>query len=137
MKPHMGVPRKVELDQACVIREGDQEYCIYPMGDLMAVLGKRWSLFIIAVLGNERRMRFNDLVRQLKGISPRTLTDGLRELESLGLVERTLFPEVPPRVEYTITSEGRDLPSHPNPGPPMGDRLRDPRLPAEPRLTTH
>ena len=102
-------PRKVELDQACVIREEDQEYCIYPMGDLMAVLGKRWSLFIIAVLGNERRMRFNDLARQLKGISPRTLTDGLRELESLGLVERTLFPEVPPRVEYTITSEGRDL----------------------------
>jgi len=109
MKPHKGVPRKVELDQACVIREGDQEYCIYPMGDLMAVLGKRWSLFIIAVLGNERRMRFNDLVRQLKGISPRTLTDGLRELESLGLVERTLFADVPPRVEYTITSYGRDL----------------------------
>ena len=109
MPPSKGAPRKVELDQACVIREGHQEYCIYPTGDLMAVLGKRWSLFIIAVLGNERRMRFNDVARQLKGISPRTLTDGLRELEPLGLVERTLFPGVSPRVEYTITSEGRDL----------------------------
>lgn len=109
MRPRKGAPRKVELDKACVIREMDQEYCIYPMGDLMAVLGKRWSLFIIAVLGNERRMRFNDLMRQLHGISPRTLTDGLRDLESLGLVERTLLPQAPPRVEYTITSTGRDL----------------------------
>jgi len=75
----------------------------------MAVLGKKWALFIIAVLGNDNATRFNDLLRQLKGISPRTLTDRLKELTSLGLVRRTIFPEVPLRVEYTLTQEGRRM----------------------------
>jgi len=103
------VARVVDLDRACIIREGGKEYCIYPLDDLMAVLGKKWALFIIAVLGNDNATRFNDLLRQLKGISPRTLTDRLKELTSLGLVRRTIFPEVPLRVEYTLTQEGRRM----------------------------
>ena len=103
------VARTVDLDRACVIREGGQEYCIYPLDDVLAALGKKWALFVIAVLGNERRTRFNDLLDQLRGISPRTLTDRLRELESLRLVDRRVFPEVPLRVEYGLTEEGRRM----------------------------
>ncbi len=103
------VTRLLDLDRACIIREGGQEYCIYPLDDLMAVLGKKWALFIMAVLGNNSTTRFNDLLRQLKGISPRTLTDRLRELGAVGLVQRTAFPEVPLRVEYTLTESGRRM----------------------------
>ncbi len=103
------VTRALDLDRACVIREGDREYCIYPLDDLMAVLGKKWALFVIAVLGNDTRTRFNDLLRQLKGISPRTLTDRLKELKESGLVRRTAFAEVPLRVEYELTDEGRRM----------------------------
>ena len=103
------VARIVDLDRACVIREGGQEYCIYPLDDVLAALGKKWALFVIAVLGNERRTRFNDLLGQLRGISPRTLTDRLRELESLRLVDRRVFPEVPLRVEYGLAEEGRRM----------------------------
>ncbi len=111
MKPlrRRKVTRVVDLDRACVIREGGEEYCIYPLDDLMAVLGKKWALFIITVLGNDSRTRFNDLLRQLKGISPRTLTDRLKELEKLRLIERHAFAEVPPRVEYELTEDGKRM----------------------------
>lgn len=103
------VTRAVDLDRACVIREQGEEYCIYPLDDLMAVLGKKWALFIMAVLGNDSRTRFNDLLRQLKGVSPRTLTDRLKELASLRLIERTVYPEVPLRVEYALTEDGKRM----------------------------
>ena len=103
------VTRVLDLDRACIIREGGQEYCIYPLDDLMAVLGKKWGLFIIAVLGNGDATRFNDLLRQLKGVSPRTLTDRLKELVALGLVQREMFAEVPLRVEYALTDAGRRM----------------------------
>jgi len=92
-----------------VIREQGEEYCIYPLDDLMAVLGKKWALFIIAVLGNNTRTRFNDLLRQLRGISPRTLSDRLKELETLRLIERNAFAEIPPRVEYELTEDGKRM----------------------------
>jgi len=103
------VARVVDLDRACIIREGGTEYCIYPLDDVMAVLGKKWALFIIAVLGNNSTTRFNDLLRQLKGISPRTLTDRLKELATEGLIERAVFAEVPLRVEYKLTEAGRRM----------------------------
>jgi len=103
------VTRALDLDRACVIREQGEEYCIYPLDDLMAVLGKKWALFIMAVLGNDSRTRFNDLLRQLKGVSPRTLTDRLKELANLRLIERTVYPEVPLRVEYALTEDGKRM----------------------------
>ena len=103
------VARKPSLDGACVIREDGEEYCIYPLDDVMGVLGKKWSLFIISVLGNNERTRFNVLLRQLEGISPRTLADRLKELEALHLVRRTSYPEIPPRVEYVLADEGRRM----------------------------
>jgi DNA-binding HxlR family transcriptional regulator len=71
------------------------------------VCGK-WTLLVIRDLA-EGRARFCELERSLKGISPRTLSLRLRALEEAGIVERHTFPEVPPRVEYSLTSKGEAL----------------------------
>jgi DNA-binding HxlR family transcriptional regulator len=71
------------------------------------VCGK-WTLLIIRDLV-EGRARFCELERSLAGISPRTLSLRLRALEEEGILERETFPEVPPRVEYTLTEKGRAL----------------------------
>ena len=71
------------------------------------VCGK-WTLLVIRDLA-EGRSRFCELERSLHGISPRTLSLRLRALEEEGIVERQTFPEVPPRVEYALTTKGRAL----------------------------
>src|SRR3954468_3667665 len=71
------------------------------------VCGK-WTLLIVRDLA-EGRARFCELERSLAGISPRTLSLRLRALEEEGIVERTTYPEVPPRVEYALTEKGRAL----------------------------
>ena len=109
MPPPNRVPRKLELDEVCVIRERGREYCIYPLGDLMRVLGKKWTLFVIAVLGNRERIRFNEILADLRFISSRSLTDRLRELEEEGLVSRSVPSVNSRRVEYRLTPEGRNV----------------------------
>src|SRR3954470_9684509 len=71
------------------------------------VCGK-WTMLLIRDL-SEDRARFCELERSLQGISPRTLSLRLRALEEQGIVERHTFPEVPPRVEYSLTEKGRAL----------------------------
>jgi DNA-binding HxlR family transcriptional regulator len=71
------------------------------------VCGK-WTILVIRDLA-ESRSRFCELERSLAGISPRTLSLRLRYLEEQGIVERQTFPEVPPRVEYSLTPKGRAL----------------------------
>ena len=71
------------------------------------VCGK-WTLLLIRDLA-EGRSRFCELERSLNGISPRTLSLRLRALEEEGIVERHTYPEVPPRVEYSLTEKGRAL----------------------------
>ena len=71
------------------------------------VCGK-WTMLVIRDLA-EGRSRFCELERSLEGISPRTLSLRLRALEEEGMVERHTFPEVPPRVEYSLTAKGRAL----------------------------
>ena len=71
------------------------------------VCGK-WTLLIVRDL-SEGRSRFCELERSLGGISPRTLSLRLRSLEEEGILHRTTFPEVPPRVEYALTEKGRAL----------------------------
>src|SRR5918995_292994 len=68
----------------------------------------KWSLLVIALL-EDRTLRFSELRRLVDGISQRMLTVTLRQLERDGLVERTVYPEVPPRVEYALTPLGRTL----------------------------
>ncbi len=70
---------------------------------------RKWVLCVLAKLGNEGTLRFNQLVQGLDGISAKTLTDVLKDLQSSGLVKREAFSEIPPRVEYHLTREGREL----------------------------
>jgi DNA-binding HxlR family transcriptional regulator len=71
-------------------------------------IADKWSLLVVALLA-ERTMRFNELRREIDGISQRMLTVTLRHLERDGLVHRTLYPEIPPRVEYRLTPLGQTL----------------------------
>jgi DNA-binding HxlR family transcriptional regulator len=68
----------------------------------------KWSLLVIALL-EDRTLRFSELRRMVDGISQRMLTVTLRQLERDGLVERTVYPVVPPRVDYALTPMGRSL----------------------------
>ncbi|WP_175014231.1 winged helix-turn-helix transcriptional regulator [Burkholderia lata] len=71
-------------------------------------IGDKWSLYIIATL-NDGSRRFNELKREIDGISQRMLTLTLRGLERDGLVTRTVFPTIPPRVDYALTPLGATL----------------------------
>ncbi|WP_395814304.1 winged helix-turn-helix transcriptional regulator [Devosia sp.] len=78
------------------------------MGDILNRIGDKWSVMIVGHL-THKTMRFNELRHAIGGISQRMLTLTLRNLERDGLVTRTVFPEIPPRVEYTLTDLGRTL----------------------------
>lgn len=75
---------------------------------VLALVGDKWSVLIVMLLGHGPR-RFNELKRMVGGISQRMLTLTLRGLERDGLVTRTVFPTVPPRVDYELTELGRSL----------------------------
>lgn len=81
------------------------------------VISGKWTLIIIRDLAHSPQ-RFCELQRSLDGISPRTLSLRLRNLEQWGIVDRETFPEVPPRVEYSLTDKGRAL-------VPIIDDMRD------------
>ncbi|MEU8307903.1 helix-turn-helix domain-containing protein [Actinomadura sp. NPDC048955] len=76
--------------------------------EILDRIGDKWSLQVIAVLG-ERTKRFTELRREIDGISQRMLTVTLRGLERDGIVTRTVYPVVPPRVEYSLTPMGATL----------------------------
>lgn len=79
-----------------------------PVEDAMHVLGGRWRAVVVFYLLSGRK-RFSELRRDMPGISQRMLTLDLRALEKAGLITRTVYPEVPVRVEYELTAEGRTL----------------------------
>lgn len=79
-----------------------------PVEITIDIVGGRWKVMVIHNLLEGDR-RFNELQRLLTGITPRTLTKQLRELERDGIVARTAYPEIPPRVEYALTPLGRSL----------------------------
>ncbi len=83
--------------------------CLCPLEGVIDMISKKWSLLIINEIGNHGRIRFNQLMEELKPVSPKTLTDTLKELQRVGLVDRHVFNEIPPRVEYTLTKEGKEL----------------------------
>ena len=78
------------------------------ISDVLARVGDKWSVLVVTRLG-AGSMRFNELRRAIGGISQRMLTLTLRGLERDGLVTRTVFPTIPPRVDYALTPLGRDL----------------------------
>jgi DNA-binding HxlR family transcriptional regulator len=78
------------------------------VGEVLARVGDKWTVLVVTVLGDGRK-RFNELRRALGSISQRMLTLTLRGLERDGLVTRTVFPTIPPRVDYELTKLGHSL----------------------------
>ena len=74
----------------------------------VALIGSKWKLLIIRNL-LQRPWRFNELKKDLDGISQKVLTDSLRSMEADGLITRTVYPEVPSRVEYALSDLGQTL----------------------------
>ncbi len=80
-----------------------------PIQGIIDVISKKWALLIVAVLGNATAMRYTDILRELRGISPKTLADTLKELQNARIVSRRAFNEIPPKVEYALTKDGNKL----------------------------
>jgi DNA-binding HxlR family transcriptional regulator len=79
-----------------------------PVQKTIAIIQAKWALFILSnLLGGKKR--FGELRRSLNGVSPKTLSLRLKELEDAGILKRTIFAEVPPRVEYELTEKGASL----------------------------
>ncbi|HEU4662138.1 MAG TPA: helix-turn-helix domain-containing protein [Pseudolabrys sp.] len=91
------IPRNLEVPEDC-----------RAVSEILARVGDKWTVLVVSTLGEGPR-RFNELRRSLGSISQRMLTLTLRGLERDGLVTRTVFPAVPPRVEYELTRLGRSL----------------------------
>ena len=83
--------------------------CYCPLEGVIDVIGKKWALLIINAIGNYGSLRFNKLMEELQGISPKTLADTLKQLQNEKLLKREAFAEIPPRVEYTLTQDGQGL----------------------------
>ena len=79
-----------------------------PVATTVQLIGNKWKLLILRNL-LARPWRFNEMLRSIPGISQKVLTDNLRALEKDGIITRTVFPEVPPRVEYALSPLGDSM----------------------------
>jgi DNA-binding HxlR family transcriptional regulator len=85
-----------------------EEMPLCPVATTVMLIGNKWKLLILRNL-LERPWRFNELKRNLEGISQKVLTDSLRSMEADGIVIRTVYTEIPPRVEYSLTDLGNAM----------------------------
>ena len=79
-----------------------------PIATTVQMIGSKWKLLIMRNL-LQRPWRFNELKKDLEGISQKVLTDSLRSMEADGIITRTVYPEVPPRVEYALSDLGESM----------------------------
>ncbi len=80
-----------------------------PLGRAISMIGGRWKLRIICTLYVDGKQRYNDLLKKNAGVTNTMLAASLKELEADGIVTRTQYAEIPPRVEYALTEHGREL----------------------------
>lgn len=98
----------------CPIVDDDSPTCVCPLTGIIEVLGNKYAMQLICVVGNHDRLRFSEIEAHVPEASTSTVSDRLDELETAGIVDREQFDEVPPRVEYRLTAKGEEL----------GERLR-------------
>ncbi|PRX57216.1 winged helix-turn-helix transcriptional regulator [Flagellimonas meridianipacifica] len=98
--------QKYFMDTQPYLKRG---YC--PTKDVLASITDKWSMHCILNLGYYEKMRFGELKRNIDGISPRMLSVTLKRLEAFEIVNREEFPEIPPRVEYSLSVYGEGLAS--------------------------
>lgn len=79
-----------------------------PVARTLRIIGGKWTLLVLRDLFTGKK-RFGELMTSLGGVSPKTLSERLKELEGEGIITKTVYPEVPPRVEYALTAKGQSL----------------------------
>lgn len=84
-------------------------YCPQPLEAANSFLSKKWTISIIITIGNFNRLRFNGILNKVQGITAKTLAERLKELKDLGILKRIFYNEIPPKVEYELTNEGKKL----------------------------
>lgn len=90
-------------------KDMEEEESVGQVADLWEVLGRRWSLLILKNLCTKEVVRFNEFKKLLSGISSTVLADRLLELEREGLISKKIYPEIPPKVEYRLTTQAKEL----------------------------
>ena len=98
---------KTSFERKCPMKTKD-ELPECPVATTVSVIGSKWKLLIMRNL-LVRPWRFNELKKDLDGISQKVLTDSLRTMEEDGIITRTVYPEVPPRVEYSLSKLGESM----------------------------
>ncbi|WP_431968392.1 winged helix-turn-helix transcriptional regulator [Nocardia sp. bgisy134] len=103
--------------------KSDMDHDVCGMSVAIDVVGGKWKLHLMWVLGAGPQ-RFGEIRRLLEGVSEKVLAENLRQLESSGVVHREVFPEIPPRVEYSLTPIGHELAAALRPLEEWGDKHR-------------
>ena len=89
---------------------GEAEHC--PVRNVIDRIGDKWSVLVLMLLEESKVLRFNEIYGYIQTISQKMLAVTLKSLEADGLVKRTVYPQIPPKVEYELTERGRSLLPH-------------------------
>lgn len=89
------------------MKKNDKKFC--PLTHTLGIIGGKWKILVLGQLVQHETMRYKEIERAVTPITPRVLIKVLKDLEEDELVSRKVFPEVPPRVEYSITDLGKSL----------------------------
>ena len=92
-----------------IVKEVDPRYLACPIRHVIDKFGDKWSLLVLYQLHDKGTLRFNELHREMADCSQKMLSQTLKRLEQIGLISRQVYPEVPPRVEYSLTARGQSL----------------------------
>ncbi|MGQ8336625.1 winged helix-turn-helix transcriptional regulator [Sunxiuqinia sp. A32] len=85
-----------------------------PIRNVLDRFGDKWSMLVLLLLNEEPVLRFNEIHKYIESISQKMLTVTLKSLEGDGLIKRTVYPQIPPKVEYNLTTRGKTLIPHLN-----------------------
>lgn len=98
------------MDENILKKYGDADNC--PVRNVIDRLGDKWSVLVLMLLEESKVLRFNEIYGYIQTISQKMLAVTLKSLEADGLVKRTVYPQIPPKVEYELTERGRSLLPH-------------------------
>jgi DNA-binding HxlR family transcriptional regulator len=98
------------MDENILKKYGNAENC--PVRNVIDRLGDKWSVLVLMLLEESKVLRFNEMFGYIQTISQKMLAVTLKSLEADGLVKRTVYPQIPPKVEYELTERGRSLLPH-------------------------
>jgi DNA-binding HxlR family transcriptional regulator len=98
------------MNEKNIEKYGNPELC--PVRNVVARIGDKWSMLILLLLAEEKVLRFNEIHKYIGTVSQKMLSVTLKSLEADGLVNRTVYPQIPPKVEYELTPRGKSLMPH-------------------------